>query len=134
MPESPQTMQANPHYDNVTQTVLNFMQKQVETCLTHGIAPNNLILDPGWGFGKTAAHNFQLLRELEVLKSLGFPILAGLSRKAMIGVVLGLPPEQRLAPSLALATFAVTQGISILRTHDVLPTVQAIRMIEAVLA
>lgn len=134
MDKNPGEMQDNPFYEDVTQSVLDFLKMRVEACLETGILAENLILDPGWGFGKTPAHNFQLLREIPKLKKLGFPLLAGLSRKAMIGATLGLGPTERLTPSVALATFAVVQGVNIIRTHDVLPTVQAVRMIEAVMS
>ena len=90
------------------------------------------MIDPGFGFGKALEHNLALLRELGQLQVLGVPILAGLSRKSMIGMALGLPVEQRLHASVALALIAVQNGARIIRAHDVAATVQAIRMWEAV--
>ncbi|MDV3239203.1 MAG: dihydropteroate synthase, partial [Gammaproteobacteria bacterium] len=91
-----------------------------------------ILLDPGFGFGKTVEHNLRLLKHLPVLADTGYAVLAGLSRKSLIGAVLGLPVERRLAPSVALAVLAVWQGARIVRAHDVAATVQAVRMCEAV--
>lgn len=91
-----------------------------------------VLVDPGFGFGKTVEHNLELLRNLRQLQQLGPPLLVGLSRKSMIGKLLGLPVERRLYPSLALALVAVSNGANVLRVHDVGPTVEAVRMLEAV--
>src|SRR3972149_9825131 len=97
-----------------------------------GIPAHRLVVDPGFGFGKTLQHNIELLRGLKKLQSLGAPVLAGLSRKSMIGKALGLPVEQRLHASVALAVMAVQNGARIVRVHDVGPTVEALRMWAAV--
>jgi dihydropteroate synthase len=101
-------------------------------CIAGGIARDRILIDPGFGFGKTAMHNLELLRRLSELRNLGAPILAGLSRKSMIGALLGLPVDQRVMASVALAIIAVQNGASIVRVHDVRETRDAIRMWEAV--
>lgn len=129
-----QTMQQNPHYENVVAEVKTFLGERAAACVAAGIERERIVIDPGFGFGKSLAHNLQLLKALDQLLALEFPILVGLSRKAMIGAVLGLPVEQRLYGSLALAVLAVANGASIIRTHDVRPTLEAIRMARAVLS
>jgi dihydropteroate synthase len=114
--------------------VRDFLAARRADCLAAGIPAGQILLDPGFGFGKTLAHNCALLRDLGVLSALGSPVLAGLSRKSMIGKALGLPLEQRLSASLALAVIAVQNGARIIRTHDVRATRDAVRMTEAVQA
>jgi dihydropteroate synthase len=97
-----------------------------------GIPRERIVLDPGFGFGKTVAHNLLLLKHLPILVAEGYPVLAGLSRKSLIGNLLGLPIDQRLAPSVALAALAVWQGACVVRVHDVAETVQAVRLSQAV--
>lgn len=128
----PRTMQQAPHYDDVVREVMEFLAARIEACLGAGIPRARLLVDPGFGFGKTAAHNLQLLRGLDRFRALGCPLLAGLSRKSLIGAVLGHPVEGRLYGSIALATLAVWQGASIIRAHDVAATVDAVRMCTAV--
>jgi len=128
----PRTMQENPTYTDVVAEVLSFLQSRIQAAVSAGIPQEKLVIDPGFGFGKALEHNLALLRELGQLQVLGVPILAGLSRKSMIGMSLGLPVEQRLHPSVALALIAVQNGARIIRAHDVAATVQAIRMWEAV--
>ena len=125
-------MQHNPVYTDVVGEVCDFLQGRIEACVTAGILPQRLVVDPGFGFGKTAAHNLELLRRLGELRAFGVPILAGLSRKSMIGALLDLPVEQRLYASVALALIAVQNGASILRVHDVRATREAVRMLESV--
>lgn len=131
MQGSPRTMQANPCYDDVVEEVRTFLLERAAACEAAGISKNRIIIDPGFGFGKTVAHNVALLNHLDDLCTSGYPVLAGLSRKAMIGALLGLPVDERMAASLALAITAVQKGARIIRSHDVRHTRDAIRMIEA---
>lgn len=132
MQGEPRSMQTDPQYTDVVADVRVFLAERMAACLAVGIDPARLVIDPGFGFGKSLAHNVQLLRALSVFRTLGAPILVGLSRKSMIGAALGLPVEQRLSASLALAVTAVANGARIVRTHDVRATRDAIRMYEAV--
>jgi dihydropteroate synthase len=109
-----------------------FLAERIAASVSAGIATNKLVIDPGFGFGKTLEHNLTLLRGLSTLTDLDVPVLAGLSRKSMIGMALNLPVEQRLHASVALALIAAQNGARIIRVHDVAPTVEAIRMWEAV--
>ena len=124
----PRTMQDEPCYADVVGEVRDFLGQRRDACLEAGIPASRLVIDPGFGFGKTLQHNIELLRGLKKLGNLGLPVLAGLSRKSMIGKALGLPVEQRLHASVALAVMAVQQGARIVRVHDVGPTVEALRM------
>ena len=125
----PSTMQITPYYDEVVQEVTGFLKEQVEVLLNAGIAKQRLCIDPGFGFGKTLEHNLSLLRGLKSLqKEVNLPVLAGLSRKAMIGELTGKAVDGRLAGSLAAALFATTQGAAILRVHDVAATVDALKV------
>ena len=128
----PRSMQDAPHYTDVVGEVRDFLASRVQACVAAGMAAQRLIVDPGFGFGKTLAHNCALLRNLAVLRVLGAPLLVGLSRKSMIGKALGLAVEQRLYASLALAAVAVQNGAGIIRTHDVAATRDVIRMVEVV--
>jgi dihydropteroate synthase len=132
MQGEPRTMQAAPQYADAVREVREFLAARVSAAKQVGIAYDRIVVDPGFGFGKTLEHNLALLRGLDDLRHIGAPILAGLSRKSMIGKALGLPVEQRLEASVALAVIAVQNGARILRVHDVAPTVRAIRMWEAV--
>jgi len=132
MQATPQTMQQEPHYDDVLQEVIQFLQERVSAMTVAGIARERICIDPGFGFGKTVAHNYTLLAGIGRLRQeLGLPVLAGLSRKSMIGAVIGRPVEQRLAGSLAGALAAVAQGARIVRVHDVAETVDAINVWQA---
>ncbi|MDO8706567.1 MAG: dihydropteroate synthase [Sulfuricaulis sp.] len=128
MQGEPRSMQDNPRYYDVAADVADFLRARLQAARAAGIPPERLVIDPGFGFGKSLAHNIELLRGLGELKSLGAPILAGLSRKSMIGKALGLPVERRLHASVALAVMAVQNGAGIVRVHDVAPTVEALRM------
>jgi dihydropteroate synthase len=128
----PRTMQDEPRYADVVGEVRDFLTQRLDACARAGIPRARLVIDPGFGFGKTLEHNLALLRGLREFTALGAPVLAGLSRKSMIGKALGLPVGQRLHASVALALLAVQNGASIIRTHDVGPTLEAIRMLEAV--
>lgn len=128
MQGEPRTMQADPHYDDVVDEVSGFLQQRAAACEQAGIAREHILLDPGFGFGKTLQHNLQLLARLETIGALGFPLLVGLSRKSMIGKLLGLDVGERLAASIALAVMAVERGAALVRAHDVAPTWQALQM------
>jgi len=132
MQGEPRSMQHNPVYTDVAGEVREFLQERIEACVAAGIPRQSLVVDPGFGFGKTVEHNLELLRRLGALCALGVPILAGLSRKSMIGALFGLPVAQRLQASVALALIAVQNGATMLRVHDVRATREAIRMFEAV--
>ena len=131
MQGEPGSMQAAPHYEDVVREVSDYLVARVDACIAAGIAPQRLLLDPGFGFGKTVAHNLVLLRELPRLGALGFPLLVGLSRKSMIGKLLGREVGQRLPASLALALLAVERGAGVVRVHDVAATVDALAMVTA---
>lgn len=128
----PTTMQQNPEYADVLVEVRDFLAERLAACATAGIAAERLILDPGFGFAKTLAHNLSLFRRMDSLHKLGRPLLVGVSRKSMIGAVLGHEVGGRLSGSLALAALAVAKGAHILRVHDVAETVDVVRMIAAV--
>jgi len=129
----PQDMQLNPHYDDVVGEVTSFLRERVEVLHQAGVARNRICVDPGFGFGKTLEHNLSLLRQVGNLNAtLGVPILAGLSRKSMIGSITGKPVEQRLAGSLAAALSAAARGAQILRVHDVAETVDALKVWQAI--
>ena len=132
MQGEPRSMQQQPHYADVVAEVKGFLLERAEACQAAGVPRERIVLDPGFGFGKSAAHNLRLLKQLPILAEAGYAILAGLSRKSLIGSVLDLPVEQRLHPSVALAVLAVWQGARIVRVHDVAATVQAVRMCAAV--
>lgn len=132
MKGEPATMQQDPTYVDVVAEVREFLEARVAACRGVGIASDRLVIDPGFGFGKTLAHNLQLLDRLAGLRCADLPLLVGLSRKGMIGTLTGRPTEGRLAGSLALATLAVARGASIIRAHDVAETVDAVRVAVAV--
>ncbi len=128
----PTTMQQNPHYADVLLEVGDFLRERMAACATAGIAAERLILDPGFGFAKTLEHNLSLFKHMETLRGLGRPLLVGVSRKSMIGKVLGHEVGGRLYGSLGLAALAITKGAHILRVHDVAETVDVVRMLAAV--
>jgi dihydropteroate synthase len=134
MQGEPRTMQAAPAYADVVEEVYAFLAARIEACVRAGIAPERIVADPGFGFGKTLAHNLALMRNLERFNGLGVPLLVGVSRKSMIGAVTGRPVEARLAGGLALATLAIAAGARIIRSHDVAATLDAVSMAAAVLA
>jgi dihydropteroate synthase len=125
----PATMQADPRYTDVAAEVTRFLSERLHACHAAGIA--DVILDPGFGFGKTTAHNYTLLRELPRILALGAPVLVGLSRKRMINEVLGTAPEDALNGTTVLNTVALSKGASILRVHDVREAVQAVMLVLA---
>ncbi len=132
MQGEPRTMQHAPHYDDVVGEVREFLAERVSACRAAGIADARIVLDPGFGFGKTLEHNLTLLRRLEALRLDGLPLLAGLSRKSMIGVLTGKPSEARVHGSVAAALIAAQSGARILRVHDVAATVDALKVLVAV--
>lgn len=131
MQGQPRSMQHQPHYQQVTDEVLDWLLLRAEQCQRAGIKASNIILDPGFGFGKTLQHNYQLLTELHRFIATGYPVLAGMSRKSMIGQLLGVGPSDRLAGSLACATIAAMQGAQIIRVHDVKETAEAMQVVAA---
>ena len=131
MQGTPETMQQNPAYTNVVDDVLDFLKARMDAALDAGIAQQHIIVDPGFGFGKTIEHNLLLLASLPVFRQLEVPVLAGLSRKGMIGKILDKPADQRLYGSLSVAVMAAMLGADIVRVHDVAETVDAITMVKA---
>ncbi|MEA3278441.1 MAG: dihydropteroate synthase [Pseudomonadota bacterium] len=132
MQGEPGNMQSAPSYGDVVSDVADFLGSRVEACVAAGIPRERLLLDPGFGFGKTLAHNLALLAGLNRLCSLRLPLLVGLSRKMMVGALTGRPVEERLAGSLAAAVLAVERGARVVRVHDVAPTVDTLRVAWAV--
>jgi dihydropteroate synthase len=132
MQGEPRTMQQAPHYDDVVAEVAGFLADRVAACVEAGISRSRLLLDPGFGFGKSLEHNLALLRHLPDLLAPDLPLLVGMSRKSMIGAVLDAPLAGRLHGSVAAATLAAWLGASIVRVHDVGPTVEALKIVAAV--
>lgn len=128
----PQTMQRQPQYDNVVAEVGEFLLGRIAASEAAGIARESIVIDPGFGFGKTLAHNLDLLRHLDKLRGLGVPMLVGLSRKSMLGAITGQEVNQRVTASVAAALIAVQRGASIVRAHDVRETVDALKVWLAV--
>lgn len=132
MQGEPETMQKNPHYDDLLAEVQAFFAERMAACAAAGIAAERIILDPGFGFAKNLQHNLSLFKHMQVLHGFARPLLVGVSRKSMIGQALGREVDQRLAGGLALVALAVAKGACILRVHDVAETVDVVRMIAAV--
>ncbi|MDH6016261.1 dihydropteroate synthase [Vibrio splendidus] len=130
MKGQPRTMQASPVYDDVLMDVEAFLQERVEACEAVGISKEQLILDPGFGFGKTIEHNYHLLAHLEKFHTLGLPVLAGMSRKSMIFKLLDKAPADCMVASVTCATIAAMKGAQIIRVHDVEDTLEAMKIIE----
>jgi dihydropteroate synthase len=131
MQGDPQTMQAEPRYTDVVGDVKVFLEQRIEVCERSGIPRERILVDPGFGFGKTIEHNLQLLDRLGELTDLNLPVVVGLSRKSMIGKLLNLEVGERLAASVALAVLAVERGARLVRSHDVTATWQALQMVVA---
>jgi dihydropteroate synthase len=129
---SPQTMQAAPHYDNVVVEVANYLAERVALAESAGIALNRICVDPGFGFGKSLEHNLDLLRRLDELVVPGLPLLVGVSRKSMIGLITGRAVDQRIYGSVAAQVLAIMRGARIIRVHDVAPMRDAIAVLNAV--
>ncbi len=132
MQGEPDTMQQNPNYSDVVEQVFGFLEARLAVCQAAGIAREQILLDPGFGFGKTLAHNLALLKHLPEFARFGLPLLVGMSRKSMVAQLLGRPVEQRLAGSLALAMLAAERGAAIIRVHDVAETVDVLKVLAAV--
>lgn len=129
----PATMQINPYYDDPIVEINQFFTNRINACLAAGIHAQRIILDPGFGFGKTVAHNLLIVNKLQQFYQHGRPLLLGVSRKSTIGALLNKQADQRLAGSLALTVYAVQKGLDIIRTHDVCETKDALLVIEALL-
>lgn len=131
MQGTPESMQQNPSYTDVVGEVMDFLKARMDAALDAGIAQKHIIVDPGFGFGKTIEHNLLLLASLPVFRQLGVPVLVGLSRKGMIGKILDKPADQRLYGSLSAAVMSTMLGADIVRVHDVAETLDAIAMVKA---
>ena len=131
MQGQPRSMQHQPSYQQVVQEVLAFLQQRAEVCIAAGIARQQIIFDPGFGFGKSLAHNYELLSAMSQFVETGYPVLAGMSRKSMIGQLLNRDVAERLAGSIACATIAVMKGAQIIRVHDIKETADAIKIAQA---
>ncbi len=132
MQGEPRTMQRNPTYRDVVSEVKAFLDERVQGARAAGVAVDRILIDPGFGFGKNLEHNLELLRRLQELTSDDVPVLAGLSRKSMVGKLTGRPEGERVYGSLALAVIAYQNGARIIRAHDVAATVDALKVAEAV--
>ena len=131
MQGSPETMQLKPNYDNIVKDVSDFFDFKINQCHDAGINKEKIILDVGFGFGKTLAHNLQMLNSLEDFHKLALPLLVGISRKSMLGHITGQPEDQRLHASVSAAVISAMKGAQILRVHDVPQTKQALQIVEA---
>ena len=129
----PRTMQENPTYRDVVQEVRCYLRQRVDACLSAGVEQKNIVIDPGFGFGKTVAHNYSLMKHLRELAFSELPIMIGVSRKSMIGALLNVQPRDRVAGGLALTAMAYGQGARIFRTHDVRETKQCLHVCAAVM-
>ena len=133
MQGEPRTMQKNPRYDDVLEDIRAFFAERLEACREAGLDESMLVLDPGFGFGKTLEHNLRLLGRFDSLRDLGRPLLAGISRKSMLGAITGkAEPAQRVAASVAAALLAAARGAAVIRVHDVDETVDALKVQAAV--
>ncbi|WP_241581006.1 dihydropteroate synthase [Rosenbergiella nectarea] len=133
MQGEPKSMQHSPSYQQIMTEVDGFLATEIERCVAAGIRRENILLDPGFGFGKNLQHNYELLANLGHFHHFDLPLLVGMSRKSMIGQLLNVGPTQRLSGSLACAVIAAMQGAQIIRVHDVKESVEAIRVVEATL-
>lgn len=131
MQGSPRTMQDSPQYTDVVNDVCDFLQQRITICENAGIQRNRICIDPGFGFGKTLQQNFAMLNRLNEFEKFNVPVLAGLSRKSMIGNLLGVPADERVLGSVVSATIALMNGAKILRVHDVAETKQAMDLFSA---
>ncbi len=132
MQGEPRTMQQDPHYENVVNDVFEFLQKRVNACLAAGVKKQNILIDPGFGFGKTLGQNLSLLKHLSEFAKMDLPVLVGLSRKSMLGTMLDKTVDNRMAGSIAAACAALAGGASIIRVHDVEETMDAIKVFAAI--
>jgi dihydropteroate synthase len=131
MQGTPQNMQENPQYRNIVSEVKNFLQQRIQAVNAAGISQDRLVIDPGFGFGKTLQHNYTLLNQLHELTTLGVPVLAGLSRKSMLGAITGNTVDHRIHESIAAALLAVVKGARIVRVHDVKASKEALAIYQA---
>ncbi|MBT0586519.1 dihydropteroate synthase [Alteromonas oceanisediminis] len=131
MQGKPRDMQHQPQYSDVVAEIRAFLQERIDACLAAGIARSQIVLDPGFGFGKTLAHNYQLFNAIPALLQLGLPLLVGVSRKSMLGNVVNKAVDQRVAASIAAATLAAQMGAHIIRVHDVDQTADAVKIVNA---
>ena len=129
----PQTMQADPQYDDVVSEVRKFLKDRLNAAEQAGIARSRIVLDPGFGFGKRTAHNLTLLNHLNDIQALGLPLLIGLSRKSVLGQVVGSSVDERVHASIAASVVSVMKGANIVRVHDVKPTIDALKIVQAVM-
>lgn len=134
MQGEPRTMQTAPQYDDVVADIIQYLTGRVDACIAAGIDRARLLVDPGFGFGKSLQHNLVLLRDLRALQQLGLPVLVGLSRKSMLGTLTGRGIDDRLAASVAAAVVAAERGARIIRVHDVAATVDALKLWQAVVS
>lgn len=132
MQGDPRSMQANPQYDDVVAEVRKFLQRRLDSAQAAGISREQLMIDPGFGFGKTLEHNLELLRHLDCFVNMGVPVLAGLSRKSMLGKITGNAVDDRVHASVAAALLAAAKGARILRVHDVKATRDALAVYNAI--
>jgi dihydropteroate synthase len=132
MQGQPRTMQANPHYDDLLLEVGEFLEERISACESVGISRDQLILDPGFGFGKTIEHNYHMLAHLEQFHKFGLPLLAGMSRKSMIFKLLDKAPAECVAASVSCATIAAMKGAQIIRVHDFEQTLDAVKIVSMV--
>ena len=132
MKGTPRDMQKDPQYQDLIGEILSFFRESICRASAAGVPPDKIIIDPGIGFGKTFAHNLDILKGLESFKVLGRPIMVGVSRKSFLGKILNLPVDERLEGSIAASVYAVLRGANIVRVHDVAATVRALRTIEAI--
>lgn len=132
MQGEPRNMQATPHYDDVVAEVSAFLAARVSACTAAGIVKDRIVIDPGFGFGKTLAHNLALLKHLDRFVATGVPVLAGISRKSMLGLITGRPVGERMPASIAAAILAVRMGAAIVRVHDTAATRDALAVLKAV--
>ena len=134
MQRDPQTMQFDPEYQDVIAEVKAFLQERASLLENKGLAKNRIAIDPGFGFGKSLEHNLKMLAEFDQFSQLGYPVLAGISRKSMLGKLTGRDTHERMAPSIAAAVLAADRGARIIRVHDVQETVDALKLWEAIQA
>ena len=132
MQGEPRTMQVNPRYKDVVADIKSFLEERIAAAEDGGIASRRIMIDPGIGFGKTVDHNLEILARLREFKSLGKPLVIGVSRKGFIGKISGAPADQRLPGSIAVAVLAVKEGADVVRVHDVPETVQALKLEQAI--
>lgn len=133
MQGQPRTMQYSPSYENVCEDVVGFLQARIEDCISQGIRADQILIDPGFGFGKSQQHNYELLADLKKLAVLSVPILVGISRKSMLGNLLKRDVSERLAGSIAAATISMLKGACIIRVHDVKESVDAAKVVAALI-